>query len=659
MTTTVFGEVRQPHLLHDPNSPKDTFRYLRNFLAGRLIGATRDETLLEELLKCLFCKLYLETSSMNGGSRISLDQSPSTEFYHEIFRKVRADFPEIYEVNEELQLDSEILQHVMRSLSFELIEARSDPIGDAFEVFAGSESKARNGQFFTPRNAVELLVEMVDPQPGETVIDPACGAGGFLASVTRRFQLQGMSTDDARKAVGSLYGIEKDEYLSKLARLHVSLLSGGHPNVVCGDSLALSTDSGTELHESMPVSGYDVVLTNPPFGVKIVAASQEVLTRFDLARRWRVRNGQLRPTTEVRSKVPPQVLFVERCWSLLREGGRLGMVMPESLLSNKSYRYVVEYLRTRGTIGAIVGMPEALFKTSGKGGTHTKTCLMTFVKGHHQDAGKMVFMAEAKWCGKDSRAREIPQDDLPEIGVRFKAFRDGAGSAPSPLGFAIDESSIENNVLCPRYYDPEIDAGLRRLSETHHLVRFGTLANDGFLTVETGDEVGKLAYGTGDIPFVRTSDLSNWEIKVDPKHRLDRRIYDSLKDKQDVQTHDILMVKDGTYLIGTCGIVTEYDLEIVYQSHIYKIRTHENPFGLNQFLLLAILSSEIVRRQIRAKQFTQDIIDSLGERINELVLPVPKSTRQRERITDIVGQVIRERVDARELARQAVVEVLQ
>ena len=660
VTATVFGEDHQPHLINVMKSPTDTFRNLRNFLAGRLIGATRDETLLEELLKCLFCKLYLETSSTNGVSRMSLEESPSTDFYHEIFHKVRADFPEIYEGNEEILLDPEILQHVMRSLEFELIDARSDPIGDAFEVFAGSESKARNGQFFTPRNAVELLVDMVDPRPGETIIDPACGAGGFLASVTRRFQSQGMSTDDAKRASSNLYGIEKDEYLSKLARLHVSLLSGGHPNIICGDSLALATDSGTELQESMPVSGYDVVLTNPPFGAKIVAASQEVMKRFDLARRWRVQNGKLQPTEEVRSKVPPQVLFVERCWSLLREGGRLGMVMPESLLSNKSYRYVVEYLRTRGKIGAIVGMPEALFKTSGKGGTHTKTCLMTFVKGRDQDESKkMVFMAEAKWCGKDSRAREVPRDDLPEIGVRFKAFRDGAGSAPSPLGFAIDESNIANNVLCPRYYDPEIDAELKRLSETHHLVRFGTLANDGFLTVETGDEVGKLSYGTGDIPFVRTSDLSNWEIKVDPKHRLDRRIYDALKEKQDVQTHDILMVKDGTYLIGTCGIVTEYDLEIVYQSHIYKIRTRENPFGLNQFLLLAILSSEIVKRQIRAKQFTQDIIDSLGERINELVLPVPKSTRQRERITDIVGQVIRERVDARELARQAVVEVLQ
>ena len=659
VTNTELGDSNQPQLLHDTESSKATFRYLRNFLAGRLIGATRDETLLEELLKCLFCKLYLETSFVDAEEVPPYDYLSQDQFYRDIFRRVRADFPEIYEKTEEILLDSEILRHVMHSLNFALVHAKSDPIGDAFEVFAGSESKARNGQFFTPRNAVELLVDMLDPQPGETVIDPACGAGGFLATVTRRFQLQGMSAHNAREAASNLYGIDKDRYLAKLARLHVSLLSGGHPNVVCGDSLALKTETEEKLDNSIPVSGYDVVLTNPPFGVKIIAASPQVLAGFDLARRWKVRNGDLQPTHEVRTQVPPQVLFVERCWSLLREGGRLGMVIPESLLSNASYRYVVEFLRRRGTIKAVVGMPEALFKTSGKGGTHTKTCLIAFVKGAAKDKGNKIFMAEAKWCGKDSRAREIPQDELPEIGERFKAFRDSTPAKPSPLGFEIDDRSIENNVLCPRYYDPELEDELKRLSKTHELVRFGTLVKQGFLTVETGDEVGKLAYGTGDIPFVRTSDLSNWEIKIDPKHHVDRKIYELLKQKQDVQTHDILMVKDGTYLIGTCGIVTEYDLQIVYQSHLYKIRTHENPFGLNQFLLLAVLSSNIVRRQIRAKQFTQDIIDSLGERINELMLPLPKAAPQREKITNIVSQVIKERVGARELARRAVVEVLQ
>jgi len=91
----------------------------------------------------------------------------------------------------------------------------------------------------------------------------------------------------------------------------------------------------------------------------------------------------------------------------------------------------------------------------------------------------------------------------------------------------------------------------------------------------------------GSIPFIRTSDISNWEMKSDPKHGVSREIYESLAKKQDVRAGDLLMVKDGTYLIGTCAIVTEADKEILYQSHLYKIRVNDNGYGLNPYLLLA------------------------------------------------------------------------
>lgn len=120
-----------------------------------------------------------------------------------------------------------------------------------------------------------------------------------------------------------------------------------------------------------------------------------------------------------------------------------------------------------------------------------------------------------------------------------------------------------------------------------------------------------------------------------------------------IQPNDILMVKDGTYLIGTCAIVTEYDREIIYQSHLYKIRVMNNSLDLNPFLLLAVLSSPVVQRQVKSKQFTQDIIDSLGERINELVLPIPRSQELRNEITAMVRTSINDRVEARELAKKA------
>jgi type I restriction enzyme M protein len=142
-------------------------------------------------------------------------------------------------------------------------------------------------------------------------------------------------------------------------------------------------------------------------------------------------------------------------------------------------------------------------------------------------------------------------------------------------------------------------------------------------------------------------------LKADPKHGVSREIYERLKNKQDVQSGDILMVKDGTYLIGTCAIVSEADKEILFQSHLYKIRVNSNPYDINPYLLLALLSSTVVQKQIRSKQFTQDIIDSLGERIKELILPVTKSKKTRDRISGLVKQAVIKRIEARELAKEA------
>ena len=99
-------------------------------------------------------------------------------------------------------------------------------------------------------------------------------------------------------------------------------------------------------------------------------------------------------------------------------------------------------------------------------------------------------------------------------------------------------------------------------------------------------------------------------------------------------------------------MVTRHDKEIVYQSHLYKIRVMSKaPF--DNYLLLAILSSAPVQAQIRSMSFTQDIIDTLGDRINDVVLPVPRSVSLRRRISDTVRRAIEERIDARELIRQA------
>ncbi len=219
------------------------------------------------------------------------------------------------------------------------------------------------------------------------------------------------------------------------------------------------------------------------------------------------------------------------------------------------------------------------------------------------------------------------------------------------LGFFLNDARIVGNVLIPRYYNPEIKRRLDELRDTDDLLVLGDLVERGLISVSTGDEIGKMAYGTGPIPFVRTSDISNWEIKVDPKQGVSEEMYEQYARGQDVKPGDILFVRDGTYLIGQACLVTDEDSKILYQSHLLKFRVSPD-CPVSSGLLLAILSCPVARRQIRAKQFTADIIDTLGNRYMELILPVPKDTLLKTKIGDEVMSVVRERVRLRERLRR-------
>ena len=174
------------------------------------------------------------------------------------------------------------------------------------------------------------------------------------------------------------------------------------------------------------------------------------------------------------------------------------------------------------------------------------------------------------------------------------------------------------------------------------------LAQAGVISLETGDEVGKLAYGSGDVPFVRTSDLGTWELKLDPKQRVSRALYDSLADKQSAQPEDLLVVRDGTYLVASAAMVSAADVPLLFSGGIYRIRV-EKPDQLDPYLLLVLLWSQTVRRQIRAKRFTRDVIDTLGRRFEEIVLPLPTG-QLRDAITEVSRRLVHRRTHLRDIA---------
>lgn len=635
---------------------KEIFRTIHNFLAGRFIGATRERALLDEVVKCLFCRIYLLNSNISTNN---IKSSKDLEkLYKDTFETLKIKLVDVFDASQKILLDQEAILFFDSQISrIDLINLKRDPFGDLYEIFIGSGVREEEGQFFTPRNGIGLLVSMIDPKYNEKIIDPACGAGGFLTNVI--FHLNGDAIP-YEKLEGQLYGIDKDSYLANLAKIHIALLTLSSGYTICGDSLSWKDING----KLIPLKNdFDVVLTNPPFGKNIVAISKQAQKEYDLGYIWKVdkKSKKYVKTNNLQKNVPPQVLFVEKCIKLLKGNGRLGIVLPESLLTSNSYSYVVQYIHDHCNFLAVIGMPEDFFKTSGKGGTHTKACLVVLQKRDVRIAKRsddIIFMAEAKWCGHDSRGKEIEFDDLPKILENYRLYTDNKLTNRSLLGYSISRAELVDNIISPRYYNPEITTIMSSLQHTHDIISIGELVSKKIIEIKTGDEIGKLAYGTGEIPFVRTSDISSWEIKLDPKHGVSEEIFNQYRYKQDVRPYDIFMVKDGTYLIGTCAIATEYDTKIIYQSHLYKIRVLK-PKIISPFLLLAILSSKPVNEQIKSKRFTQDIIDSLGTRIHELLLPILKDRAKKEQIARTVEKVILDRIEARELARKACVDVVE
>lgn len=426
--------------LRKPSNLKAIFRDLRNHLAGMTTGITRDETLAQEIINLLFCKI-LDEQDTDPDETVTFRAGvgePHSEIQgriKELFERVKdAAYGDVFDPGDTIKLDADSLAYVVGELqNYCIMEADRDAIGDAFEVFIGPALRGSEGQFFTPRNVVEMMVKIVDPKPGERIIDPACGSGGFLinalshvwAQLRENAKRKGWSERQLTKrefevATDRFRGIDKDAFLAKVCKAYMALVGDGRGGVFCANSLESFKDWTEAMLQKIRPGSFDVVLTNPPFGKKIVVKGDKILSQFDLGHKWK-RNKQtkaLEETETLHDDQPPQILFLERCLQLLKPGGRLGIVLPEAVFGMPTYEYVVSWLRGQVKIRGVVSMPEALFKTSGKGGTHAKVCVL-FVENTKpkKDEDYEIFMADVKWCGHDSRGNPTIRKDKAGNGV--------------------------------------------------------------------------------------------------------------------------------------------------------------------------------------------------------------------------------------------------
>jgi type I restriction enzyme M protein len=314
----------------------------------------------------------------------------------------------------------------------------------------------------------------------------------------------------------------------------------------------------------------------------------------------------------------------------------MGIVLPEGTFGNPSDRYIWNYLCRNTVIEAIISLPEETFQPN----THFKTSVLILRK-EKPPQNYNIFMSIARTCGHNKNGKEIYRpdgtinDDISLIAEQFQNYQKNA-LTESHLGFVVKFSQIKNDIFVPNYYDPELKRELSKIDKKRiSPTPIGSLVADKIINIKRGNEIGSEYYGKGTIPFIRTTDIVNWELKIDPIKCIPDEIYEKYKTRQDIKEKDILFVKDGTFLIGRTAFVTKEDKKIVIQSHILRIRLKdENRF--DSYYLLYLLNQPIVQKQIAQYTFVQGTISTVGDRLNEVVLPVHLD---REKIKSISQQV--------------------
>ncbi len=636
--------------LQPVNNLKIIFREIREYFAGNVTGITRDERIAQNIMHLLFCKIYDEKTSaeiVEFANRPHENINRLQSRVNNLFDEVKQSYPDVFERDEKIEVGAEDLSFIVAKLeNYSILQADRDVIGDAFEELIGTAFRGGEGQFFTPRNVVQMMIDILSPKSGDRIIDPACGSGGFLAYTLRFF----LSHNERNFY---LAGIDKDRFLATIAKVYLSLIGDGDYPIYCENSLENPGKWGEDAKANIGCGEFDIVLTNPPFGAKIPVLGKRLLDQYQLGHRWQRRSGWHR-TGDLLDKQAPQVLFIERCLQLLRGGGKLGIVLPEGVFGNPSDRYIWEYVSSVSSVIGVVSLPQETFQPS----THTKTSVLFLEKN---PARRPLFMAIADNVGhnkngkpiyrKDVKTgREVLDDDSPAIAENYgTADLWEHGKDASRLGFRIRYEDLVDSIFVPKYYNPEIRKSLDELEKSgeYCLTSIGDLLEDGVLQITRGDEIGSRFYGTGDVPFIRTSDIVNWEIKFDPIKCVSEEVYEEYKDIQDIQERDILFVSDGTFLIGRTAIVTNLDLRIIIQSHLKKIRVLKQDI-LDPYYLFYLLNSRVVRRQIDSKTFVQATISTVGNRLNEVVLPIYKDVGEVKKIADEVRSIVAQKAMLRE-----------
>ena len=418
----------------------------------------------DELSKVMFTKLYEER---DGKERFSLQQfdifaSAGVSIVDTIFEETKKSkkYSGLFTDSATIELSERTKRELVKQFEkYDLSKTGFDVKGEAFEHFLGDTFTGGLGQYFTPRNVVSFIVDAIDPEPGDKIIDPFSGTGGFLIDHHGRAAAQINETKQSKKAKEDalrhlaedcIFGIDWNERTSLACRMNMVVHGEGDSgrHIFRQSGFAdVSDDAGACL---VADNMFDVCLTNPPFGS--AETETEVLNRFTVS------SG--------RKSIERAALALERAIRLVKPGGRIGIIIMDGILNNSSTANIRKFVLKNAEVLGLISLPPETFE--GYGGRSDTTVLLLRKKEHPDDGQQDndTFMAVCRNSGYAPNGAEIAGNELPEILAQYRLWLAGKEIE----GANVWSCPVEDR-LDPKYYwRPDITASATPVEEVTETV---------------------------------------------------------------------------------------------------------------------------------------------------------------------------------------------
>lgn len=365
-------------------------------------GQLNPSEAFDELDKLIFCKIWDERKprkigepydfqiitvskeeEKNENKRRLIENDNLYKRIMALYEEGRSKDKEVFRDN--IRLTPEKIRTVVGYLeSINLGETDLDSKGRAFETFMGSFFRGTYGQYFTPREIVQFVVDVLPIQYDSKVLDTSCGSGGFLLYAlnkvrTKATQLYPKYKIDTKQykhwfsywhdfAANNLYGIEISEQISRAAKMNMIIHDDGHTNVITSDGLIPEkTIIEKTSNQGFQYGTFDFIITNPPFGSTIRQSEQAYLKTYQLGKKEEDWLAITTPSPKTRDGQSTEVLFIEQDYKFLKGGGYLAIILPDGILTNSSMQYVRTQIEDWFRIVAVVSLPQTAFMANGAG----------------------------------------------------------------------------------------------------------------------------------------------------------------------------------------------------------------------------------------------------------------------------------------------------